>query len=189
MSYVTDQMKQVLANHKLTRGDGDLYHMGKPDGDCAFHVHIGTFAGRICIAGDIYLVANGHGLMSASGYGIPWFASHNSEGYLCEKFLRQEWQWDAAVESIQWLIESDVRDGEGWWWAHADALRKFIAQPGWMHDEPCEMEYCDNMREIGHDVDDLPGYDYPRQQAGWLCAIQQRFQELYAEQPVSNCPT
>ena len=118
--------------------------------------------------------------MSPPGYGVPWFASHKSEEYLCEKFLPKEWQWDAVVESTQWLIESDIKDGEGWWADHADALRKFIAEPGWMHDGPCEMEYYDSMREIGHDMDDLPGYDYPRQQAGWLCAIQQKFQELYA---------
>lgn len=34
------------------------------------------------------------------------------------------------------------------------------------------------MTSLGDDGCGLPGYDYPRIQAGWLCAIQQCYAEL-----------
>ncbi len=115
-------------------------------------------------------------MISCPGYDIDWFGSQLSEGYLCEKFLRQEWQWDAAVEVIQWQLEPG--DQEEWWIERADKLKAFIADPGWEYDEPTAHEFYEFMSSIGADCCELPGNDYPRTQAGWLCAVQQRFSEL-----------
>jgi len=178
VSYVTEQMKRELAGHVLSPEGREAYRMGLPDGDCLFAMHIGEFAGRLVVTGDVRLGGNGYGLVSAHGYGIPWFAGRQSEGYLCEKFLDREWQWDAAVEGIRWAIERDAEDGEGWWRDHAAELEAYIADPCWRHDEPDYMDFYDHMTGLGADGCDLPGMDYPRVQAGWLCAIQQRFREL-----------
>lgn len=185
MSYVTEQMRKELAGHTLKPADRGGFHMGRPD-DCAYAVDIGEFARRLVITGDIRLGANDYGLVSAHGYGTHWFAGQQSEAYLCEKFLQQEWQWDAAVEGIRWAIEFDAEeDDEGWWRPHAPELEAYMADPGWRHDEPDYMDYYDHMTGLGADGCDLPGMDYPRVQAGWLCAIQQRFRELW----VPECET
>jgi hypothetical protein len=180
--YVTDYMRQELSEHALelvSDGDMKLYRMGRSDTG-VYAIHVAEFAGRLCVAGDICLGANGHGLVSAAGYGIRWFAGQLSEAYLCEKFLRREWQWDAAVESIRSLLGDDAAQGEGWWLERAVAIEAFLADPGWRHDEPSWAEFCERMAELGHDGCELPGHDYPRVQAGWLCAIQQRFRALHA---------
>lgn len=180
MSYVTEQMRRELAGHALwPMGDG-AYRMASAPGVGAYHMCVGEFAGRLVVTGDVRLGGNGYGLVSANGYGIGWFANRQSEGYLCEKFLDKEWQWDAAVESIRWLIGQDSEDGEGWWVEHAAELEAYMADPGWGHnDEPNYWEYDDFLTSLGADGSEgLPGMDYPRVQAGWLCAIQQRFREL-----------
>lgn len=186
MTYVKDYMHKELAEHTLELqhgGPGEpvaVYRMGQPRTGI-YVVYIASFADRLCITGDIMLGRDDHGLVSTMKYGIGWFSGHLSEGYLCEKFLSHVWQWEIAVEGIEDRIETDEEDGG--WKHHADALREFIAKPGWRHDGlggPDAWEYYDRMREIGCETDELPGYGYPRVEAGWLCAIQQRFQELYA---------
>ena len=192
MSYVTDYMRQELSGHVLDEmaggGEAKLYRMGRP-GTGVYAVYVAEFAGdvlpgrhcRLCVTGDICLGGNGYGLVSAAGYGIRWFSGQLSETYLCEKFLRKEWQWDAAVEHIRSLLADGATQGEGWWLERAAAFEAFLADPGWRDDEPSWAEYCDRMAELGHDGFELPGHDYPRIQAGWLCAVQQRFRALHSD--------
>lgn len=183
MGYVTDSMRREMAGHVLKplgSGGTELYSLNRP-GTIVYSVYIAELAGRLCITGDVCLGANDRGVVSAPGYGIGWFSGELSESYLCEKFLRREWQWDAAVESIRQSIEQDARDGEGWWLSRAAELEAFIAHPSWMHDEPNLSEYYGRMADLGCEDDEMPGFDYPRGQAGWLCAIQQRFRELKSD--------
>ncbi len=42
------------------------------------------------------------------------------------------------------------------------------------------MGFYDGWREINEDAEDTPGWGYPPADGAWLCAIQQRFAELYA---------
>ena len=181
-TYVVDHMRNSLANHVLEpQLDGSL-RMGTP-GDYIYAVYFVEFANRICIAGDICLGGNENGIVSNVGYKLPWFAGQLSECYLCEKFLHREWQWAAAVEEIEWQIqeakeEADVSLADSWWLERADKLKQFIASPGWKYDEPNIGEFYEFMTDLGDDCCEIPGYDYPRGQAGWLCAIQQKFVEL-----------
>ena len=184
-SYVEDHMKKSLSEHSLDIDKKDIVRMGRPN-TCVYSAYIAIVANRICITGDVCLGANDQGIVSSPGYGLGWFSGHLSESYLCEKFLRQEWQWDAAVESIQWQIrmateEAESSLGESWWLERVDKLQKFIASPGWKYDVPTGEEFYEFMTDLGSDGCELPGYDYPRIQAGWLCAIQQRYVELTKE--------
>ncbi len=186
MTYVEDHIQKAFAQHSLELQYGDpvapvaLYRMGRAN-TSSYAIYVASFAHRLCITGDIMLGANRQGLVSTLNYGIHWFSGHLSEDYLCEKFLPEVWQWEIAVEGIEDRIEIDEED---YGWKHlAKELREFIAKPDWHHDGlgcPDVWEYCDRMRGIGCETDELPGYGYPRVEAGWLCAIQQRFQELYA---------
>ncbi len=65
---------------------------------------------------------------------------------------------------------------------NADKVQEFIKSPGWEYDTPNITEFYEFMSdELGDDGTDLPGYDYPRGQAGWRCAVQQRYAELSKE--------
>ena len=179
-TYVIDHMKKSLAKHVLDpQLDGSL-RMGIP-GDCIYEVYLVEFANRICITGDIYLGGNDNGIVSNIGYKLPWFAGRLSECYLCEKFLHRKWQWPAAVEEINAAIEFDE---DGWWAEQSNELKKFISSPGWKYDTPTESEFYEFMSELGDDCCESVGYDYPRAEAGWLCAIQQKFSELWRKRNV-----
>lgn len=167
-------MKKQLSNHVLEpQVDGSI-RLGIPD-ECLYAVYLVEFANRICISGDICLGGNENGIVSSAGYTMAWFAGQLSESYLCEKFLRQEWQWKAAVEEINSAIKFDK---EGWWAEHADELKRFISSPGWKYDVPRIEEFYEFMSNLGDDCCEMLGSDYPRGQAGWLCAIQQRYSKL-----------
>jgi len=172
-------MTKSLSKHSL-EFDEKFVRMGRPN-TCVYSVYIAIVANRICITGDVCLGANDQGIVSCPGYGLDWFGEKLSEGYLCEKFLRLEWQWDAAIESLQWQIKmakEEERDPDEWWVTHANEIEKFIESPDWKYDIPTIHEFYEFMTSLGDDGSELPGYDYPRIQAGWLCAIQQRYAEL-----------
>lgn len=179
-SYVETHMRDAFAEHKLRcltdRAEATVYRMGRA-GTNTYSVYIAEFANRLCLTGDTRFGPNdSNGVVSSLGYGIPWFTGHLSEGYLCEKFLRPQWQWEAAVEAIRWHIKEDGQDD--WWAENAAALRHYMADPSWTYDMPDERDYYKAMVNLGHDGCELPGYDYPRAEAGWLCAAQQRFRKL-----------
>jgi len=184
MSYVEKHMKEALVDHILEPAKGNnpealRYRMVKP-GTNMFSVYLAEVANSICLNGDLCVGYNG--VVSASGYELGWFSGRLSEGYLCSKFLRQEWQWEAAVEVIEWQIkeakEENYDMADSWWLENADKCRKFIKDPEWRYDTPTQWEFYEFMTELGDDGTELPGYDYPRIDAGWLCAIQQRYAEL-----------
>lgn len=178
-------MIKELSNHALemiSTKDGypRYYKMAKP-GTGIYAVYISEVARRLCITGDICFGANNNGIISDLGYEIPWFAGHLSEGYLCEKFLHREWQWEAAIEEIEWQIKEAMGDEESWWLENAAKLQEFIKSPDCRDYTPIGEEFYDFMIDLGDDGCELPGFDYPRGEAGWLCAVQQRFAELFKD--------
>lgn len=184
-TYVHSHMKQAFVDHVLEPAAGDnpdarAYRIVK-SGTNIYSVYISEVANRLCITGDVCLGPTHYGIVSAAGYKISWFAGHLSESYLCEKFLRREWQWEAAVEEIEWEIQRDTEDADGWWF-DSDKVKQwqeFVESPSWKYDSPNETEFYELMtEEFGCDGCELPGYDYPCVDAGWLCAIQQRYAEL-----------
>jgi len=182
MTYVTDSMKTEMASHVLipveVSDNFKLYTLNRP-GTIVYSVYIAEFARRLCLSGDICLGGNDRGIVSSPGYGVAWFSGHLAESYLCQKFLREEWQWDVAVRGIKQHIEDDRNDGEGLYLENEHKLDELINNHFWEYDEPNQAEYYEYMTSIGHDGCELPGFDYPRMHAGWLCAIQQRFSELF----------
>lgn len=173
MTYVTDYMKQQLVEHTLEVAGGCL-RMGKPE-TVFYEVFLAEVANRLCITGDIMLGGNLHGVVSAPGYSLDWFGGELSESYLCEKFLRKEWQWEVVVEDMNALFESGEAED---WWENTGKIRDFLRNPEWRYGEPTIQEFYEFMEGVGNDGSELPGHDYPRGEAGWLCAIQQRFVEL-----------
>jgi len=157
--------------------------MARP-GTSFYSINIIFACRRIILAGDI-TPHNGNVFASVAGYGLDWFSVTLSEGYLCEKFLRKEWQWEIAKERLKqeldhpnesW-IESEHREQIAQLIGRETSLGPFV----WDWDTPNVTDFYSTLYDLSQSyVDDgPPGYAYPKIDAGWLCAIQQRFVELW----------
>jgi hypothetical protein len=183
MSFVTPAMKEALKGHVLEEalpfGHGFLaYYMRDPNqGRMMSTLFVFTPEG-IVIMGDLCPGGPGNrGSISNYNYGIGWFSRHQSEYYLCEKFLSKEWQSVVAARFVRehiWQLKLN-KDAEelkqmGEW---EDLLNRLeCSEMGADH-------FHDALQDLGYEHED-EGYEYHLQTAGWLCALQQRFVDLYA---------
>lgn len=131
----------------------------------------------IVLMGD--LTPERQGSISNIGYGLGWFRGRLSENYLCEKFLDQKWEPLSVRESMvdSWEM---YNDDEGW-----EEAEKWCALIHWWDnygDDRSESDVYDEMHSLGLETDEgVPGHGFLLKEAGWLCAIQQRFSALYSE--------
>lgn len=183
MSYVTPSMKDALKNHVLEEalpfGKGFLaYYMREPgQGRMMSTLFIFTPEG-IVIMGDLCPGGpKNQGSISNFGYGIGWFSSKLSEGYLCEKFLSREWQITVAKDWCREHIEEMKKDG-------TESDKKLPEWEELLHrlevGEIGQDHFHEALQDLDYDVED-EGFDYHLSTAGWLCALQQRFAEEYAK--------
>lgn len=136
---------------------------------------LGTREG-IVITGDLCPGVNG--ALNACGYDVDWFAGKLSEDYLCSKFLRRTFVPEQGAAELRRRIVERRRDG-------SDYISKTVARETFdavsnaekWHELSAERAYA-----IATDADiefDSLGYGWDPVEAGWLCAIQQRFAALY----------
>jgi len=183
MSFVTPAMKDALKNHVLEEAlpfdKGFLaYYMRDPgQGRMMSTLFVFTPEG-IVIMGDLCPGGPGNrGSISNYNYGIGWFSRQQSEYYLCEKFLPKEWQSVVAAQFVrehigQLKLNNDPEELKqmGEW---EDLLNRLeCGEMGADH-------FHDALQDLDYEHED-EGYEYHLQTAGWLCALQQRFAELYA---------
>ncbi|MHC4093109.1 MAG: hypothetical protein ACYSVY_23035 [Planctomycetota bacterium] len=178
MSYIKQHMREDLKDHVLEEiPAGDqlrMFLMRKP-GTRIHLVQLIFSPNGIILAGDL-TIGGVHGCVSSPGYDVAWFGTKKSERYLCEKFLvnQSEWDRDACLEGIRYWYEDD---DEG---PPPEVQEILDEQPPYLADNPDAM--YDALARAGVDLGDgVPGFDYPRADAGWLCAVQERFAELYQE--------
>jgi hypothetical protein len=178
-------------------GPVTVYRLGQP--------HTGIGATRLVFIADPHVEqiiltgdrhpGDGHGLVSCAGYGLSWWVSRLSPGYLCEKFLRQQYVRAFAIEAIEddlreHLEEPDDEHGKtsGRALKMRDALQEAKeSEDGWVADPFRSAEsftdlYCDIWGECPYDL----GYGYDPTAAGWLVAIQRRFAECYRSMIVAG---
>lgn len=189
-------------------GKVQVWTLRRPN-EGAFRVQVTFSPEGIAIQGDIGFGPNQGGVCSDMGYGLNWFGSPKSESYLCEKFLRQTWQAKVAVQDIQkhlkeseaffekamqevlqeaidlqeecsreqilkdpmapeWGLRNEAKDVAGW-----KALRAWNEEDGSTRLYELGSEHFTDFWD--YDI----GQDYPTSDAAWLCAVQQRFVELY----------
>ena len=80
---------------------------------------------------------------------------------------------DWLKEPEDWLVDD-----------HQEEIRELISGGHyWKYDVPSQVELYEALNELSpcYVDDGVPGVGYPLHDAGWLCAAQQRFVELYAE--------
>lgn len=196
-SYVTSDMRKALEGHQLKRIDKaerfECYRMGRPgEGNLAVYI---TFMSHnadpgeasrgqmIVISGDLIISEDANVVASRYGYGLGWFSGPLSEDYLCEKFLRKANSVEIALEDIERHIRAtrDSKDSDAMDLQCAkdlEDLAESILEEG-CHGDVSFDEVVTRYDEIVGDRD--IGYGYDRSEAGWLCAVQQRFAELYAK--------
>lgn len=153
-TYIVQHMKESLKDHVLVEvptGDIRTFYLKRPEKSRMMSALLIFSPEGIIICGDLRI--GDHGVVSDYGYGLDWFAGELGEDYLCSKFLKREWQSEVAMAWAE-----DEHD---------------------THPQPfdTEQEFLNiyGMELAGDGV----GYDYSPAAAGWLCAIQQRFRELY----------
>lgn len=176
-TYVQPIYAKSLANHQLewvARDPFPVCYLKRPGTRIMCVLCIFSPEG-IILKGDIRF-GNLDVLASDLGYGLPWFASKLSESYLCEKFLRQKYVKELAL--------AELNDPESY-------LRELIGEPS--HPRLDELaavvdgdddwawpsRIYDVLTALGVDSESIPGWGYDPVEAGYLCAVQQRFAELY----------
>ncbi len=184
MSFVEPHMRESLSRHALMQildaGKFKSFLMKRPgEGRMMSTLIIFTPEG-IVISGDLCPRAGTRGIVSDAGYGIGWFRGRLSERYLCEKFLREEWQLEVAVPQLRSEIEDRIDDeGRGIFEEKLEAIAGMLERETIRSGE----DLYDELSSAGYEASDgIPGMDYNLADAGWLCAIQQRFAQLYNAQ-------
>jgi hypothetical protein len=195
--YSQPQMVDSLKDHVLTEFPGTdrirHFRLAAPEGhkyQGYYWVHIMFTPIGIVIGGDLL----GRGAVGAGGkgYGVEWFVRQSDEHYLCSKFFGEVWQPEAAVRSVR-RIAKDYKDGE--WdpsnltgipdiFAWRDAKwRSFMRIADDVEGLVIEdvNDFVRTVQSEGWSCDggEIPGYDFPLSDAGWLVAIQQRFSQEY----------
>ena len=111
--YIEIHMRESLKDHTLEKiadvpCEGDLY---KPESRIvAYRLQppkktrcmstLLTFTPEgIVLQGD--LTPGHHGMVSAIGYGLDWFAGPLGESYLCGKFLQETWIQEIAIRELK----------------------------------------------------------------------------------------
>jgi hypothetical protein len=179
MSYVKPSMAEALKDHVLeevlqeTAGFRAFYL--KMPGKTRMMSTLFVFTPEgIVIMGDLCPGGpRNQGCISTFNYGLGWFATELSEHYMCSKFLGEVWQPEVALEWLR-ANEKDLLS-EGF--KAEDLIQLDSSLAGGEMDEA---SFRHDLEDAGYEMDDeLPGYDYDLDTAGWLCALQQRFSELY----------
>ena len=185
-TFVEPHMKAGFAHHELELlEDGKvvkLYKMATP-GTGHLAMFIVEIPSRIVLTGDLIIGADRKGVESDWGYNLNWFGSELSERYLCEKFLSKGWEPRSAAEWCRDYADS-IRKGEVEKPATVAAALDDVAEKlegatsEWTTDR-CDIALADAGVNMWEDFDEFPGWDYNWTDAGFLCALQQRFRELY----------
>lgn len=191
MSFVKPHMREQLKDHaleELTKPDAVIraFRLKPPERTRIMSTLIVFTPEGIVLLGDLKPQGDTNGVVSVLGYGLDWFRSQLSERYLCEKFLRKRWQPEAAILELDQMLKDLHAEGDQ---AETDGERAVLDKREALfrkarHDlEICAVTSPEELgcafRGGGYDFDDLPGYDYPLGDAGWLCAIQEKFAERF----------
>jgi hypothetical protein len=175
MSYVTKEMRESFADHELTceyeQGRFAVFQMARPDTRVML-VQVSFSPEGIAIQGDLTPERNGS--VSVFGYDLNWFTKETPEGNLCEKFLTTKWVPSIAIAG---LLDRDGPFQKANYKGDIDEITDSIAAGEFGADETHDV-----LTELNADWhDELPGYGYDPEEAGWLCIIHQTFRRLYRD--------
>lgn len=177
--------KNQLKNHtfKVLQDDGPVraYYLQPAGGGRMESTLLVDTPEGIVIMGD--WVPRLHGVISACGYNLDWFATPKDPESLAVKFgLQKEWQPDQAFEEAEPYLQSLLDDADlsrEDYTDHIDTIRLACEEGNrFAFVEACEEAGLCDVSEfgLGYDPDDL----------GRLVAIQHRFAELWPARKVQQ---
>lgn len=199
MTFVEPHCVEDLKDHKLRRVLYDeklnisIWQMWRPG--TGFYRVLLTFSSEgIVLQGDItYGVNTGACGTFQYNYDLDWFSRKLSEDYLCSKFLRQTWVPKYALEWHKEELGNATGEGDPEememldpWTPEAIEGMKDVIKGLEQNTLNNEFDYhiaLEDLTEHGYayDAGEIPGYGYAPISAMWLCAVQQKFAELYAQ--------
>lgn len=165
-------MRNALKDHKLVKvQDGEVlaFYLRKEDTLSMSTLLVFTPEG-IAMMGDLTPERNGS--ISSRSYGLKWFVGELSESYLCEKFLEQKYVPELAKQALLNPNGYLREDADEETISKLDNLANII-------DSLSTHELYEHLTDMGYASECIPGYGYDPGEAGWLCAIQQKFAALY----------
>lgn len=178
MSYVEPHMKKSMEEMKLTQLNFrplEMFYL-KREGTGTLRTLIIFTKEGIVLTGDVMLGLNpSGGIVSQLGYGSDWFSSNLSEDYLCQKFLPKVWVSELAKKHMEYMLREDTDLDVEQRVSIEDAIRHQVYDSSYEFGQWWDNTFSDGPEDIG--------YGYDPSDAGWLCAIQQRFRESYLQLP------
>ncbi len=181
-----------VGNTESFRDAKFLVFVMKKKGTSVRKVQITFTPEGIAIQGDVGLGPSNHGVCSGPGYGLRWWVSLLSEGYLAEKFLHRCWTRERALEECEWrrdeaareLAAEEAKEDEERITEQKAMLKTWdIVIRGLDGGDFGESDLYSALDEAGYDCSDgAPGWGYDINDMGWLAAIQQTFKRLWDEQ-------
>ncbi len=178
-TYVEEGWKESLKDHELRLvANVEEYEVWLMKAPNTRHLLVQIFFSPegIAIQGDV-LFNRKKGLVSDFGYHRGWFGREQSESYLCEKFLRYVFVPEVAAEEIEDMLENPEEHNIS---KGLVPYLKEIAEElrdGKYGRYEFEME----LDRVDYHPDEPLGYGYDPKEASPLCAIQQKFVELYSK--------
>lgn len=182
MSYVQDYMKEDLKDHVFipllgcnrpgTQVQGG--YLQRPGTSRMMSTLILFTPEGIALMGDLTPERNGS--ISACGYGEQWFKGQLSEGYLCEKFLDKKFSPKRALASLRREILDARREGT---LTNKEARDAWGNVDGWGDEFFTVQDYENLYFNVFENHPQEAPMDYDEGEAGWLCAIQQRYHQIY----------
>ena len=182
MSYINDGHRTILSRHELRLVTEDLsqktsiWSLQAP-GTREYSALISFTPEGMAITGDIRIKSNGVHSAPGSGCTLAWFRGHLNEDYLIEKFdLDSTWDQERAWWDLVDIIKQlDIHDD-------AHMLRQLVPIAGDLASVTVDHDtFLKRIEMTGYEDTDrsLPGWGVAVTQAGWLCAIQWKFKELW----------
>ena len=176
---IEPHMRSSLAGHVLTplvRDEAagiEVWRMARP-GTRTMSVQIAGTPEGICLMGDLHPGPHHNGCCSVFGLDLHWFSLEISEDYLCSKFLPLTWVPAYAAAALEDWASSPSGHGLA-----GDKVEEIMDLADFMRGHGCdERQFHEALADLGvRGVD--PEYGYRHEDAGWLCAIQERFSALY----------
>lgn len=186
MSYVADWMREDLKDHiwesrvTVTDASGEIVflsgYLGTP-GTRRMSTLITFTPEGIVLQGDLTPERNGS--ISAHGYGAKWFAGELSESYLCSKFIEKRFSPERALDVIKRELIEARKKGT---FDKEEARLHWDRIEGWGEEALTPEDYAILYESVFYNWPEETPMDYDEGEAGWLCAIQQRFKEAYQKQ-------
>ena len=172
---MVESLKDLILEQVLDTEKFKAFYMKRPGGGRVMSTLIMFTPEGIVIQGD--LTPGFHGNVSCLGYGLGWFRDQLSEDYLAEKFLQRDWYAEVATADLRWILKQIADEHETAKPGDVEKIQELVSR---CEDGDLDVEsFREAWEEIHEEWETLPGCGYNPKEHAWLCAIQQKFAELY----------